>query len=283
MINNVLLGLALGATLGGIGYRTRYLSPGGVAGTIVVVLLTFVGGGWVLGVLPIVFFASANLWSRYRAGFKATLGDRFRERSVRGWDQVMARAGWSIVMVLLYAYVSNSTSTYAAYVGSLAASAADTWATEVGVLSPHAPRLITSKRKVNAGREGAISVMGTVAALGASWLLGFAGLLTAAVRAWVGNIDVERALLYLPLGAMIGGIAGCLTDSLLGAAAQGLYQCEDCGQRTERQVHSCGKRAVQIRGWGWLTNDGVNLVSSVVGAAVTAGAVTWLAQTSFRW
>jgi len=93
----------------------------------------------------------------------------------------------------------------------------------------------------------------------------------------------DRALVWLPVAATAGGMAGSLVDSFLGATAQGIYYCEACKAETDQRVHSCGEVARQVRGWAWLTNDGIDLVSSIVGAAVAAGSLSWLAETRMWW
>ena len=75
--------------------------------------------------------------------------------------------------------------------------------------------------------------------------------------------------------ATVGGLAGSLCDSLLGATAQAIYWCDTCRKETERQVHHCGTETRLVRGWRWLGNDLVNFVASAVGALVAAG-VGWV-------
>ncbi|RME44326.1 MAG: DUF92 domain-containing protein, partial [Chloroflexi bacterium] len=75
--------------------------------------------------------------------------------------------------------------------------------------------------------------------------------------------------------AGLGGLAGALFDSLLGASVQRIYWCDVCRKETERMVHTCGEPSRPLRGWSWLDNDVVNFLSSVVGSGVTAGLV-WL-------
>lgn len=283
VVENILLGLGLGALTGWLGWRSGFLYPSGAVGVLVVSMLTFFAGGWAWGVVSLVFFASSNLWSRFRAAHKKSLGEQFGKGARRSWEQILARAGWSVILALIHALAARNITVFAAFVGSLATASADAWATELGVLNPRPPRLVTTGRRVLPGTPGAISVLGIMAALGASWLIGLVGLLLSAIKAWLDKTEWDPGLLWLPLAAMIGGVAGCLTDSLLGATAQGIYYCEHCDKRTEERLHTCGEVAQQIRGWSWLTNDGVNLVSSIVGAAVTAGAVAWLAQTRVRW
>jgi hypothetical protein len=56
---------------------------------------------------------------------------------------------------------------------------------------------------------------------------------------------------------------------------QAIYTCPTCQKETEKKLHSCGTPTNQLRGWPWLGNDLVNLISSFVGALV-AGALWWV-------
>jgi uncharacterized membrane protein len=67
--------------------------------------------------------------------------------------------------------------------------------------------------------------------------------------------------------ATIGGLAGALFDSLLGATVQALYAYPD-GRETERTIGRDGTPNTFIRGWPWLNNDLVNFLSSIVGGLV---------------
>jgi uncharacterized membrane protein len=81
----------------------------------------------------------------------------------------------------------------------------------------------------------------------------------------------------LALLGVVGGMAGTLTDSVLGATAQAMYWCTRCQQETERRVHRCGQETEYLRGVRWLDNDGVNFVSTAAGAlaaVLVAGALT---------
>ncbi|MFH1085935.1 MAG: DUF92 domain-containing protein [Chloroflexota bacterium] len=281
-VRHLLWGLGLGTVVGLTGQRTGYLSAGGMAALILMSILVFVAGGWVWGAVLLAYVLSTNLWARYRASDKAALAERFREGATRHTDQVVARLGWATIVAFLGAYVAPNAVLYGAYVGALAASAADDWATELGVLSasftPRAsprrwPLLLISGRPVAPGTPGAVSGLGLgVSALGA-WFIGLVGLLAATCGAWSQRLALDPCLRYLPVAAMLGGLAGSLTDSLLGATAQGVYYCEHCQQLTERPAHACGERAQQVRGWAWLNNEVVNLVGALVGAGMTAGVI----------
>ena len=151
--------------------------------------------------------------------------------------------------------------------GAMAAVNADTWATELGVLSPRPPRLITTGRPVEVGTSGGVTALGTAASLGGALIIGLCGGLSLLIlgQGWASGT-------VLLLAATAGGLAGSAFDSLLGATVQAIYWCDTCEKETERRVHRCGTQTRLVRGWHWLGNDLVNFIASAVGALVAAGA-----------
>jgi uncharacterized membrane protein len=147
---------------------------------------------------------------------------------------------------------------------------ADTWATELGVLSRVPPHLITTRQPVPPGTSGGVTRLGTWASLAGALLIGAAATLLVQVESLLnGDGWGVRAIAY-PLLAVAGGLAGSLVDSLMGATIQCIYYCDRCGQETESAIHRCGQPARPMRGWAWLNNDLVNSLASLVGAFVAA-------------
>ncbi|WP_146200648.1 DUF92 domain-containing protein, partial [Paenibacillus agaridevorans] len=70
--------------------------------------------------------------------------------------------------------------------------------------------------------------------------------------------------------AAAAGLAGAFADSLLGATGQAMYRCRVCGSETERAAH-CGTAARHERGFAALTNDRVNLLSSLLAGLIAYG------------
>jgi uncharacterized protein (TIGR00297 family) len=145
--------------------------------------------------------------------------------------------------------------------GALATAAADTWATEVGTLASAPPRSILTLRPVAAGTSGGVTLQGTAAALAGAVGIG----LLAALLGWDRGVSAAAAA---------GGFAGALADSLLGATVQARRWCDRCALATERSVHDCGGRTRPAGGLRWLDNDGVNVVSALVGALVALALAT---------
>jgi len=150
------------------------------------------------------------------------------------------------------------------FIGVMATVTADTWATELGTLSKAAPRLITNGRTVEVGTSGGVSPLGT----GVSFLGGLLIGLVAGILGAMAGLHPWSAVLFVTLAGAVSGGAGSLIDSLMGATVQQIYYCDTCQKETERKVHRCGTTTRPLRGWSWLNNDLVNLISSLGGGLV---------------
>ncbi|MBN2389550.1 MAG: DUF92 domain-containing protein, partial [Anaerolineae bacterium] len=168
-----------------------------------------------------------------------------------------------------------------AFVGAMATVNADTWATELGVLSRRLPRLITTGEPVEAGTSGGISLQGTLATLAGGAAIGLTGALFLYIESLIRYNP--RILLHplsclihpanctlLPIIAALAGLAGSLCDSLLGATVQAIYYSSSREKETEKVIDPDGTPNTLLRGWRWLNNDWVNFISSVVGATLAA-------------
>ncbi|HZU70972.1 MAG TPA: DUF92 domain-containing protein [Ktedonobacteraceae bacterium] len=257
----LLLGLVFSSTIALLARRRRSLSRSGVAGTVAVGTTIFAMGGWSWGLSLIYFFVSSTLFSHYREREKASAAaDKFSKGSERDIGQVAANGGLATLLSLAYGLSGSSTRAKllrAGFTGALATATADTWATELGVLSRQDPRLITSGKRVSPGTSGGITPLGTAASALGAFSLG--------IVFW-GLQRFPRSLASLPFVALLSGLAGSFFDSLLGATAQAMYYCPACGKETERRIHSCGARTTPLRGVPWIDNDVVNFVATLFGA-----------------
>jgi uncharacterized protein (TIGR00297 family) len=195
------------------------------------------------------------------------VAEQFAKGGPRDLWQALANGGLAALIALAYGLTGEiHLPLLFAFTGAMAEANADTWATELGVLSAETPRLITTGKPVAAGTSGGVTWDGTGAALAGAALIG--GL--AAVFGWMEGLPLNQVVMLLPVGAL-AGVVGSLVDSLLGATAQGIYYCDVCGKETERELHRCGNRTRRLRGWRALNNDGVNLLGTLIGAAVAGG------------
>ena len=275
-------GIALSGLISAVAYRRGSLSRSGVAGAMIVGTLIFGFGGWVWGMLLITFFVSSSLLSHYREFDKRTLAEKFAKGHRRDLWQALANAAAGSLIAVLSLAVQGPLA-LAAFVGAMATVNADTWATELGVLSKRPPRLITNWKPVEYGTSGGVSALGTLATLGGGLLIGLAALIFLALDELAGGRGFVAAatgsegffgglagsLWLLPV-AGAGGLAGSLFDSLLGATVQAIYYSSSRQKETEKKIDPDGTPNTLVRGWRWLDNDLVNFLSSLVGAAVAA-------------
>jgi uncharacterized protein (TIGR00297 family) len=266
------LGLLLSALIGYVGYRRRSLAASGVLGAVLIGTTIFGLGGWAWGTLLVVFFVSSSVLSHVYEARKAALAEKFSKGSRRDLAQALANGGAAALVAIANAAWPHP-AWWAAFAGAVASVNADTWATEVGVLSRTPPRLITTGRPVEAGTSGGLTRLGTFAALGGAALI---GLVAAGFHLAADRPPLEAgALLVL---TALAGLLGSLVDSLLGATVQAIYYCDQCAKETERHpTHRCGSPTRRLRGLPWLDNDLVNFLSSVAGAGAAFGIWWWLA------
>jgi len=273
-LDNLAVGLILSTLIGVLAYRRGALAPSGVAGAIIVGTLIFGLGSWVWGFTLITFFISSSTLSHYRDAEKKRLAEKFAKGHRRDLGQTLANGGAGALIALTFA-LWGEPALFAAFLGAMATVNADTWATELGVLSPSPPRLITNGRVVEAGTSGGVSWLGVAASAAGALSIGLAALVFSLIGELLGSGGDPWRYGWTLAAALAGGLVGSLVDSLLGASVQVMYFCPTCAKETEKRIHSCGTATQYRRGWRWLDNDLVNFLSSLVGA-LTATGVFWV-------
>ena len=233
--------------------RARALTRSGMAAATIVGTLALIAG-WKFGVLLLVYFGSSSVLSQFGAAEKerrtASIVAKGGERDA---TQVVANGGiFAIAAALAFLAPKQAPSWFALGAGALAASASDTWATEVGTLVGGTPRSIRGFARVPVGMSGGVTYAGTLAAIaGAAFVATLTLLLGSSMR--------------VALGVLVGGVAGSTIDSLLGATLQARRWCPRCERETERSVHDCGTTTAYSRGLALLSNDTVNFICGAMG------------------
>jgi uncharacterized protein (TIGR00297 family) len=236
-----LLGAVLGSAVAALAYWRRSLTGNGALAAAGVGTIVFVRGGLPGAAALLAFFVSSSALSRGGAQAKGARRD--------AW-QVLANGGAATLCLAL--------GSRGGFVGSLAAAAADTWATEIGMRAPHAPRMITTGRVVEPGTSGGVTALGLLASAGGATVVG---------AAWAVTTQTPRALRL----ALITGLCGSILDSLLGATVQALYRCPQCGALTESSAHQpCDERTQLVHGFEPVTNDTVNALATLAAAGLGA-------------
>ena len=250
----LIYGFLLAILISFLAYKTHSLNKSGAIAAFFVGTIIFGIGGWQWAILLLTFFITSSILSRAFKNRKQNLDEKFSKGHQRDAGQVLGNGGVTTFFAALHFFYPNEAIIWLCFSASLAAVNADTWATELGVLNPNPPRMITNLNKiVEKGTSGGISLTGTLASLAGSGLIAFlASLLT------------DNWLLF-PI-ITFAGLAGSLFDSLLGGTVQAMYYCPKDNKETEKHpLHTCGTQTIHIRGWKWLNNDWVNFACSIFG------------------
>lgn len=250
----LLIGFILAIIIAFIAYKARSLNKSGAVAAAFTGTIIFGVGGWHWAILLLTFFITSSALSRAFKKRKQGLDEKFSKGHERDAGQVFGNGGIATLFAALHFFFPESTLPWLGFAAALAAVNADTWATELGVLNPRPPRIITNLKKVvEKGTSGGISLIGTLASLTGSALIAF-----------LASFLTDNWPLFLPI--TFCGLAGSLFDSFLGATVQAMYFCPKDNKETEKHpLHSCGTPTTLIRGWKWLDNDWVNFACGAFG------------------
>ncbi|KAF7186509.1 Protein PGR [Pseudocercospora fuligena] len=205
--------------------------------------------------------------------------------------QVWANSGWACLLILTHTYLLNTGPFISSHIAispgphspillqllpigiisQYAAVAADTFASELGILSQDQPFLITAPwKKVPKGTNGGVTIDGLKYSVLGSGLLTF-------VAGMVLFFAEPRVMMDAKVSGLlvVAGLVGSVIDSVLGALAQVTVTDKGTGKVVEGaggqrvKVLPDGSR-VQI-GTDLLTNNGVNFVMASSASILAMG------------
>lgn len=250
-MTHVEVALGLAAAVAVLAFRARALSIAGALAAFVVGAVIFGRGGWPAAAVLFAFFIPSNLLSRVGATRKrAIAGEPMGPRSA--W-QVLANGGVAALCAL--GGVHAGAPLAAAFAGAFAAASADTWGTEIGMLSRTPPVSILTFRPLAPGRSGGVTALGIAATAGGALCVAAVAALASVAPFW---------------SVAAGGFAGAVLDSVLGASLQAVRWCSACACECETIRHACGAKTTLRRGASWLENDGVNFAATLFGAVAAS-------------
>lgn len=188
------------------------------------------------------FFLTSTRLTKVKAEYKKTLtvvSSRAKD-GPRNHVQVLANSLFASVLILFEYFYGHDDMITVGVIAHYAAVTADTWASELGILSKSQPILITTLKPCPKGTNGGISLYGlTVSALG--------GALVGVVSVFLAHMFSTWSIIgkagFAAFTTVIG-LLGSLLDSLLGA----LFQAS--------VVNPTGKIIEQPNGYGVLESEG---------------------------
>ena len=271
-------GIGLNLLLGVAAYKKKAVTKGGAVSGVILGSLIFCSVGLLFWTLLGGFFISSTVMSRIGRRLKVK-NEAINERgSVRDLVQVAANGGAALIAALLYQAglmldmakingMNGELFFLTLFAAAFASANADTWASELGVLSPVPPRSVLTWKQVEPGTSGGVSLAGSAAA--------FSGALLIAAQFYVllrlYGFNAEAAL-PPAAAALAAGFVGSFIDSLLGASFQGKYLCSATGAYTERRWSEKMPNKL-VNGCRFITNDAVNALSSLLAAAAAGSLI----------
>ncbi|MBU8879385.1 DUF92 domain-containing protein [Bacillus sp. FJAT-29790] len=234
------------------GYYFRLLTKSGSIAAFLIGLAVSAAFGMNGLLLLGFFFASSSFLSKYKSKVKIKIEERHEKGSRRDWQQVAANGGTAAIAGLLYLAFPHPI-WFIGFAISIASSNSDTWASEIGSLSKRPPVFLRSFKRIETGTSGAVSFLGTFAAIGGA-------LTIAALSSYLFHLTSNEFLVIF-----IFGFAGNVFDTLLGAFVQAVYQCKVCHMEVESLNH-CGVKTQLTKGVSFINNDFVNFFSGFLAA-----------------
>ena len=215
---------------------------GALSGVLSGLLMILFGGmGWF--VLLLVFFFLGTIFTKYKYRYKHDIGAAQSNEGSRGYRNLFGNCLVPLILVVSYGAIGSFHMPYLGdidktifiigYLGAMATATADTLASEIGSTYKGQPRMITTLKKVKAGTDGAVSLLGEAAALFGSLAIAVVAIPMGVVGA---NVMVAVGL------AVFGGFMGTNIDSVLGSTLQ------------QKKL---------------LTNEGVNMFATLSGALIS--------------
>jgi uncharacterized protein (TIGR00297 family) len=266
---NLIGGIIIGIIVGLLGLNRKWLTLGGAITLSIVSFFIFRCGGFIWFFPGVIVFLSGSVLTKYRMKDKEKGQLFFQKGGVRDSFQVIANGGIATLLAIVNYFIIKNDFMFFIYLGTLASANADNWATEIGMLSKTPPRLITNLKPTESGVSGAITALGTGAAILGSLVISVIGLSQVLLIELFTHKEHASIWPLAFISCFIGGITGAFVDSFIGATIQGQYYCPACNHQTEQQIHRCGCKTNIIGGFRWLNNDVVNLFCTVTGAVVT--------------
>eukprot|EP01091_Cochliopodium_minus_P005819 TRINITY_DN15710_c0_g1_i1.p1 TRINITY_DN15710_c0_g1~~TRINITY_DN15710_c0_g1_i1.p1 ORF type:complete len:280 (+),score=45.88 TRINITY_DN15710_c0_g1_i1:3-842(+) len=246
------------------GYKKKSLDLSGALSAFFVGIITFYFS-INQGIMLLTFFITSSYLTKMKSKVKEKLEDDFKEGGQRNVVQVFANSSLPVIFSfvgLLYSkdgdVVFDQNNFYSNFatlcaLGYYSCCCGDTWSSELGILSPHKPILITNFKNVHPGTNGGVTIHGLLGALGGGLIIGISSYFTHFI------VTGQNSPTLIFVGTF-AGVCGSLLDSLLGATLQYSGYCS----AKKRVVEIPSSTTQHISGIHLLDNHMVNLFSASI-------------------
>ncbi|NLD98684.1 MAG: DUF92 domain-containing protein, partial [Fibrobacter sp.] len=151
-------------------YRKKSLTKSGLYCALGMgILLSIIGGLYFLSLL-VTFFISSNLIGRFSKKMENQLARIHAKSGVRDYSQVLANGFPAFVFATIFYFTADHIYILG-FATAIASSNADTWGSELGVLSKKSPVSIVTWKPIQTGLSGGITATGSLASLAGAMLI----------------------------------------------------------------------------------------------------------------
>lgn len=257
----LIIGFLLNSSVVILAPKKKLLTLDGAITAFVIGMLFYLFGGFFSWLLLILFFLSSSIIGKVKKYYGLIDETELvvEEKKGRSAIQVIANSVPALICLVLF-HFTKQTYFYLAMVGTIAGATADTWASEIGILSKKTPVSILTFKPIAAGLSGGITLLGTVASffgasfIAVSFLVFFFGKLQ----------SIERAFLYSVI-IVLSGFISSVIDSILGILVQEKYQLEN---QVITEVKGQDTSTLLYSGIKGIDNNMVNLITGLLTAFV---------------
>lgn len=215
--------------------------------TIPAVILSFVLG------LVIILCGSWNAFLALGLTFFLTIiSDKVKKKNddkTRNIYQIISNVFVAGFSSILYS-ITKSEIFYVMIFAVIGGSLADTLASSIGSLSNKLVFNPITFKEMKKGESGAVSFLGLSASICGGIIIGIVYYL-------------EKGNIYHYLVIVLMSLVGSYVDSILGYTIQGKFKCVKCKKFVEDGIH-CNKEARLIKGYSFIDNNIVNLLSNII-------------------
>ncbi len=173
-----------------------------------------------------------------------------KEKSSRGFLQILINGGLGTLFVILYGIFKNDKLLIISII-SVSGCFIDSVSSDVGVLSKGEPYDIFKRKNVPTGLSGGMSILGITCSIICSILISLVVYI---------SMDL-KALDFILISSII--FFQTIIDSFFGSMLQVKYVCDRCYKVTEKNI-CCNKTTRKISGVSFINNNMVNLISSII-------------------
>ncbi|MDP4161101.1 MAG: DUF92 domain-containing protein, partial [Bacillota bacterium] len=188
------------------------------------------------------FFISSSFFTKLWTGEKEELEKALYDKGGnRDHIQVLANGGAAFIMAAAY-YLMPEKQFLVAFFVAIAECNADSWASEIGIMSRSTPFSIINFKPVQRGMSGGVTFLGLFAS--ACGALFIAGLYFVVMFVSIPFLELIRDCTMIA----VFGFAGAAIDSDLGAVFKPAY-VDRTGRLTEKRAHG-NVQNKQVKGFG---------------------------------